>query len=250
MNESNNEDLISSLYPPPPPYFKFFTEDNLKKYKEWKDSIIEDNENSDDSKNDNNNNKNDDKSSPQGVLKFLEPPKAPEGTHYRGYGNLWSFEDKLPNLKDSGWKQLYQANDESITSDIKISELHKLMDSLLLNFLELIGAVSIDPQQFHLKIEDLKLILININHILNTYRPHQSRESLIMLLKKHVESKKQEIKEIDNVTTDIKSKLKAFINDGSFTDQEMSEEMENEEKQMLQYSIKDEILNKILSENL
>ena len=40
-----------------------------------------------------------------------------------------------------------------------------------------------------IKIHDINLILININHLLNTYRPHQSRESLIMLLKNQIDYK-------------------------------------------------------------
>ncbi|CUM65281.1 uncharacterized protein PRCAT00002915001 [Priceomyces carsonii] len=195
MSENNNEDIISSLYPPPPPFVKFFTTENVKKLEEWKQ---------------NHNNTEDiaeNEESPPGELKLLIPPKAPEQEHYRGYGNLWSFEDKLPNLEESGWKQLYKENDENITSKTKIEELHKLMDSLLLNFLEVVGIASIEPQQYHGKIEDIKLILINISHILNTYRPHQSRESLITLLKKQIETKKNEINDIDRAMLDIKKRI-------------------------------------------
>lgn len=193
---SENEDLISSLYPPPPPYFKFFTEENRAKLEAWqkdhdgKEQLVPE---------------------PPGELKFLVPPKQPEGTHYRGYGSLWSFEDKLPSLEDLGWKKLYESVDDQDTSRAKIHELHKLTDSLLLCFLELIGIMSIEPQQFHVKIEDLKLILININHILNTYRPHQSRESLIMLLRQNIEQKRSEITEIDKTCDSIRQRIKAIM---------------------------------------
>lgn len=190
---SENEDLISSLYPPPPPYFKFFTEDNKQKLESWK----KDNPDTSDAE-------------PPGELKFLVPPKQPEGTHYRGYGSLWSFEDKLPSLEDLGWKKLYESVDDHDTSRAKIQELHKLTDSLLLCFLELIGIMSIEPLQFHVKIEDLKLILININHILNTYRPHQSRESLIMLLRHKIEQKQKEISNIDETCTSIRERIQAI----------------------------------------
>ena len=193
---SENEDLISSLYPPPPPYFKFFTEENRAKLEAWqkdhdgKEQLVPE---------------------PPGELKFLVPPKQPEGTHYRGYGSLWSFEDKLPSLEDLGWKKLYESVDDQDTSRAKIHELHKLTDSLLLCFLELIGIMSIEPQQFHVKIEDLKLILININHILNTYRPHQSRESLIMLLRQNIEQKRSEITEIDKTCDCIRQRIEAIM---------------------------------------
>lgn len=200
---ADTDDLISSLYPPPPPYVRFFTKENLAKLDEWKASLESNDEPRD---------QNDSIAAPPpGELRFLVPPQPPAGSHYRGYGNLWSFEDKLPSLKEMGLRQLYPDDDDIITSKTKIKELHKLLDSLLLNFLELVGVVSVQPEKFHLKIEDLKLILININHILNSYRPHQSRESLIMLLRKQIEAKRSEIVEIDRVRLDVKEKIAATL---------------------------------------
>ncbi|KAI5953476.1 MED7 [Candida jiufengensis] len=204
------EDLISSLYPPPPPYIKFFTNENLEKLKHQP---------------------------PEGDLKFLVPPKQPQGSQYRGYGNIWSFEDKLPNLKDTQWKQLY--NDENLTSETKIQELHKIMDSLLIAFLELISLLSVDPQQFEPKIKDMSLLIINFNHLLNTYRPHQSRESLIMLLRKQINNKKNEIQEIDRVCEEVKRNIKnLFVEQDMDVDLEESVEPENK----LQTNLLDTIL--------
>lgn len=226
-----DDDLISSLYPPPPPYVKFFTTDNLDELALWNKREVEETNNDEV------------KTPPPGELKFLIPPKPPLGTHYRGYGNIWSFEDKLPSLKDANWEQLYQDNDESITSETKIKELHKLMDSLLLNFLELIGVVSIDPAKFEHKIKDISLILININHLLNTYRPHQSRESLIMLLKKKIDFKRLEIETMDKTSRKIKTRIKNLteIDELDYKQQD-SEVIETPSKE----SIKDEIISEFL----
>lgn len=242
---STNEDIISSLYPPPPPYFKYFTDENLSKLETWKNKGQDDMQ-LDKTDLEQANEYEDNK--PPGELKFLVPPKQPDSDHYRGFGNLWSFEDKLPGLKELGWTQLYKDDDELITSNTKIVELHKLMDSLLLNFLELIGVVSIDPQQFHYKIEDLKLILININHILNTYRPHQSRESLIMLLRKQIDMKRNEINEIDKTSEDIKAKILKLVDANYHDGQEdvKSEEDSAEDKE----SIKNSIIQRLLDQNV
>ncbi|KAG7193898.1 Mediator of RNA polymerase II transcription subunit 7 [Scheffersomyces spartinae] len=191
-----NDNDISSLYPPPPPYYKYFTKENIARFNEWKKQEAQ---------------AQDEPLAPPGELKLLVPPQVPSGTHYRGYGNLWLFEEKLPSLKDSGWKQLYTDDDDTISSKQKIEELHKLMDSLLVNFLELIGVMSVNPSEFHLKIEDLKLILININHLLNSYRPHQTRETLIMLLRKQIESKKKDITEIEDTSNKIKQKIASLV---------------------------------------
>ncbi|RCK57744.1 Mediator of RNA polymerase II transcription subunit 7 [Candida viswanathii] len=234
---NENEDLISSLYPPPPPYYKFFTQENIQKLSEWEltqkqspppppqeqeelSTVV-----------------------PPGELRFLVPPKQPSGTQYRGYGNIWHFEDKLPSLKESQWTQLYVDDDESITSETKIRELHKLMNSLLLNFLELIGVLSVDPSKFEAKIKDINLILININHLLNTYRPHQSRESLIMLLKKQIDHKKNEISNIDLVCNDIRSKIKKLVDEQIPQAEAESIQVEVvDEKEQL----KQDIINKLL----
>lgn len=192
------DELISSLYPPPPPYYKFFTKENVDRFREWSENNIDDDE------------------LPPGELRFQVPPKVPLGEQYRGYGSLWALENKLPSLKTLGWRQLYSDDDETITSSQKIDELHKLLDSLLLNFLELVGSVSVEPAKFYVKIEDLKLILINMNHLLNTYRPHQTRESLIMLLKKQIEAKRADIDAINSTTADVKAKILGLVQSEDF----------------------------------
>lgn len=188
-----SEDLISSLYPLPPPYYKYFSEESVRKYQEWQTS----HDDSDDT--------------PPGELRLHRPPPIPTGEQYRGYGSIWALVNKLPSLKDLGWRQLYNDEDEKITSKAKIDELHKLLDSLLLNFLELVGSVSREPTKFHIKIEDLKLVLININHLLNTYRPHQTRESLIMLLKRQIEEKRKDIEQIESVSSEVRNRIAQVI---------------------------------------
>lgn len=185
------EDLISSLYPPPPIFYRYFTEENREKYEQLDKTSDEE---------------------LQGELKFFKPPNAPSGEYYKGYGNIWSFEDKLPGLEAMGFKQLYkdEVNDLN-NSNLKIEELHKLVKSLLSNYVELLGIMSINPKEFSDKVEDLKTIIININHILNSYRPHQSRESLIMLLKNQIANKNNEIKDIDETIKDVKSNIEKLI---------------------------------------
>lgn len=178
------EELIASLYPPPPPYYKYFTKANLDKFAELSNSQKADLK--------------------QGALHLQNPPEIPQTDQYRGYGSVWSLEDKIPSLKSLGFTQLYQDEDETITSNTKIVELHKLLDSLLLNFLELVGSVSVEPAKYYIKIEHLKQLIINMNHLLNTYRPHQTRESLIMLLQKLIEDKRAETAQIEKTTLQAK----------------------------------------------
>ncbi|EDK43881.1 hypothetical protein LELG_02060 [Lodderomyces elongisporus NRRL YB-4239] len=207
---SNDEDLISSLYPPPPPFVKFFTPENLTKLQAWKDQQEQEKQPEPQESLASQGEEND-SALPPGELQFLIPPSKPSGSQYRGYGNIWSFEDAFPSLKDTQWPQLYDSL--NLDSRGKIAELHKIMDSLLLNFLELVGVLSVDPLQFENKVKDMSALLINFNHLLNTYRPHQSRESLIMMLKNKINDKNLEIQEIDRVCEDVKRKIRALVQD-------------------------------------
>lgn len=125
-----------------------------------------------------------------------------------------------------GIAQLYSESEipNGEGSKFKIEELKKLLKSLLLNFLEIIGVMSVSPDQFAIKIEHIRTILINIHHLLNEYRPHQSRESLILLLEKQVETKKDEIKEIERVCNEVEAKIKNLVE--LYVDNKKPEEIE------------------------
>lgn len=190
-----NSNSISSLYPPPPPYIKFFTKANLEHLAAHKDQLPS----------------NLDK--PSSELDFLIPPPIPTTGHYRAFGNIWKVKDELPDLEAVGLHKLYSdSGHEGINYQSKIKELHKLFRSLLLNMLELIGILGINPELFPQKVEHIRTILFNIHHLLNEYRPHQSRESLIMLLEEQLEHKKKEIEKIHATCNDVESQLANMCN--------------------------------------
>lgn len=189
---------ISSLYPPPPPYIEFFTQENLDKLPEYiKNKKNRDTEEEEDDE------------TPQDPLDYLIPPPIPKSSQYRAFGSVWQLKDQLPDLESMGLTQLYKKAGDADTNDYqnKIKELHKLLKSLLLNYLELVGLLSVDPTLFQQKVDHLRTILVNIHHLLNEYRPHQTRESLIMLLEEQLAYKRKEIRDIDQVCDQIRDKL-------------------------------------------
>lgn len=203
---------ISSLYPPAPPYIKFFTNENVEKVKEYKkNKTVTNNEEEDGVKDENNNGEgtktNDDIITCE--LDFLIPPPMPSNQQYRAFGSVWQVKDQLPDLEVMGITQLYKKSEDEEANNYqnKIQELRKLLKSLLLNYLELVGIISINPELFEQKVENIRTILVNIHHLLNEYRPHQSRESLIMLLEEQLEYKKSEIKKIEEVCSKVQEKL-------------------------------------------
>lgn len=53
----------------------------------------------------------------------------------------------------------------------------------------------------------MRNLFINAHHLLNLYRPHQARESLIMMMEEQLARSKEEIKQMDKVKADIEGLL-------------------------------------------
>lgn len=214
---------ISALYPPPPPFYKLFTPENVQKYNQLR--------------------KNGESADSLGNIpdiKFLVPPKQPEKEQYRSFGDLWWFEDKQVGLKESGIVQIYgdaplpdktpvstsedvqmsdasgkiepkEEDDEETFSISRINELKKMTKSLLLNFLELVGLLSKNPSLAATKVEHIRTILINIHHLLNSYRLHQSRETLILTMQKKLSETEDEIHSIKETCENVEEKMKLLV---------------------------------------
>lgn len=115
--------------------------------------------------------------------------------------------------------------------------LQKLTKSLLLNFMELMGVMSVNPEQVFLfsysihlstaqiplliivrkfkgeiKLDDIRTHFINIHHLLNQYRPHQARESLILLMEDQVARANAETEGIYAMKKKVEGVLDGFKN--------------------------------------
>lgn len=184
---------LAAVFPPPPWYYEYFTKTNVARAKEYaklhkppaspadKDSID---------------------SFP---YRLMVPPVPPKET-YRGFGSVWQVHDKLLPLQSVGIRQLYDEKDVEDHNG-RIEALRRLLKSLLLNFLQLLGMMSVNPESFPAKTEDIRVILINMHHLLNEYRPHQSRESLILLMNEQIDKKKASIAQLRQALAQIKVSL-------------------------------------------
>jgi mediator of RNA polymerase II transcription subunit 7 len=125
----------------------------------------------------------------------------------------------LPSLTEQGIEQLYPSPSTTDTGNEHPPPLNhacyllKISKSLLLNFLEFVGVLSVAPEQFEPKLEDLRNLFINAHHLLNLYRPHQARESLILMMEEQLDRAREEIREMDRVKEHVESLLQRLRRD-------------------------------------
>jgi mediator of RNA polymerase II transcription subunit 7 len=141
--------------------------------------------------------------------------------------NAVQLSSSLPSLKEQGIEQLYpsppatdaEKDDPSSSSQSQPLNhafyLLKISKSLLLNFLEFTGILSVAPEQFESKLEDLRNLFINAHHLLNLYRPHQARESLILMMEEQLDRTRNEIQEMDHVKDRVERLLEQLKTEGA-----------------------------------
>lgn len=127
-------------------------------------------------------------------------------------------------MKEQGIEQLYPSSPAPETDNESSPKpaqplnhayyLFNISKSLLLNFLEFVGILSVSPEQFESKVEDLRNLFINAHHILNLYRPHQARESLIMMMEEQLDRTREEIREMDRVKAEIEGVMEQLKAEG------------------------------------
>lgn len=125
----------------------------------------------------------------------------------------------LPSLEDQGIQQLYPTPVAAPDSQTQLQTqapalppnhreyLLTISKYLLLNFLEFVGILSQAPNQFPEKLQDIRNLFINAHHLLNLYRPHQARESLILMMEEQLDRSREEIAEMDRV----KGRTESFL---------------------------------------
>ncbi|KAJ4160300.1 Mediator of RNA polymerase II transcription subunit 7 [Fusarium falciforme] len=186
MAEQQEPHSLSSTFPNPPPFWKDFTPENLSRIEALRTAHLGQHE-----------------GEPLTVrvpdvpedLINLQPPAEPADGRWRVFGDQYMLDDKLPTLEEQGIINL-PSTTPSDSKDVKhfdrAFELKRLAKSLLLNFLELTGTLAQNPEQAEAKVQDLRTLFINFHHILNEYRPHQARESVIALMQEHLDRTRTE----------------------------------------------------------
>ncbi|KAL4779782.1 MED7 protein-domain-containing protein [Aspergillus varians] len=207
---------INTAFAPPPPLWKHFTPENVRKLEDVKKEAS----------------KGEDGKPAElrsltlpSELRLLVPPEIPS-EQYSVFGEVQNLSTALPPLEDQGITQLYPsspkpgANGESASQQPAQPLNHayyllKISKSLLLNFLEFVGILSVTPEQFEPKIEDIRNLFINAHHLLNLYRPHQARESLIVMMEEQLSRTNEEIQQMDKLKEELNGVLGQLAAEGA-----------------------------------
>ncbi|CAG8310307.1 unnamed protein product [Penicillium nalgiovense] len=221
MADESQQRAVATAFAPPPPLWKHFTRQNIDKLEHIKAEASK--------SEDGRLHKNKQWSAAElralelpSELRYLVPPDIPEGP-YSVFGELQTLSTTLPSLQEQGIEQLYPEPPAAGTEqDSQPSPplnhayyLLKISKSLLLNFLEFTGILSVSPEQFESKVEDLRNLFINAHHLLNLYRPHQARESLIMMMEEQLNHSREEMNQMDRVKAEVEAVLEQLQAEGS-----------------------------------
>lgn len=242
MADAGQQRAVTAAFAPPPTLWKHFTRENLDKLEQIKIDASQGEEG----------HGNKEKHwSPAELraldlppeLRFLVPPEIPTSGQYSVFGESQSvsfhevdldgtyltdlsylqLSTVLPSLKEQGIEQLYpdppasETNQDPSQPSQPLNHAYyllKISKSLLLNFLEFVGILSSSPEQFESKVDDMRNLFINAHHLLNLYRPHQARESLIMMMEEQLRYTKDEIQQMDKLKVEIEGVLEQLHAEG------------------------------------
>jgi mediator of RNA polymerase II transcription subunit 7 len=177
---ADQQQPLKAPFPPPPPFYKSFTTANLAQLRKLRKESSATSEAADISI----------LNLPL-ELRYLIPPQPPADGTWTSYGSTLTNRDEQISLADSGIEQLYPSSE-----DAKINpqpRLIALARSLLTTFLSLVGILSRDPTLYAGRVEDLQTICYNMHDLINQYRPHQARETLILMMEERVQKLREEI---------------------------------------------------------
>lgn len=135
--------------------------------------------------------------------------------------------------------------------------IKKMTQSLMLNYLEMLGVLSVDPARWQEKYEHMQTLLFNVHHLINEYRPHQARASLITMLEEQLAKRREEVEGVRRMREKIEGVLAGLASQGvdgvgdaaaearekgAVSDVEAEEERRKREQRAVMKALDDELM--------
>jgi mediator of RNA polymerase II transcription subunit 7 len=233
-----------NYFPDPPPFFKHFTTANLERLKDIEKeatngtSIETDNANIASAL-----------STEQILalpteLRYLIPPPPPsddesfhvfgeptKGSGTNNFTQMMEFVSKTLGeqfvLSDWKYTQLYPsstapssppptdatASHTSTEANIdRQAYLFRFNRSILIEYISLLGIVALNPTTPHkdAKLKHILTLVCNMHALINEYRPHQARETLIRIMEDQVRRKRAEVQGVKDMQGKVEGVLEEF----------------------------------------
>jgi mediator of RNA polymerase II transcription subunit 7 len=217
------------FFPPPPPFYQNFTTENQDRLQEVKKNAGIDIA-ADDSTSAT-------LSAEQilalpAELRYLIPPEPPKDDEdFKVFGAMtkakgsdsftktmeWISRTLSADYTLTGWEyeQLYPSTEASSSASSSLDRqrhLFRFLRSILVAYIELLGIVAVNPTSDHKddKLKDILTMVANMHALINEYRPHQARETLIREMERQVERKKKEIEGVKKMKDRVAEVLEGF----------------------------------------
>ena len=198
MAAEPQQSAISSAFPAPPPFYKAFTAENLQRLRDHIQSTSQSSEAS--AATNPPHTSQIDLTSLPSDLKSLIPPKLPEDGKYRSFGAGY---DVSPASKS--------------TQDVPTrATLVRLNDRLLQLFLRYVQILATDPsgRLWVPQWEEIRNTFEEAHGLINEYRPHQARETLILMMEDQIKQLKDETAQVKTSVAKAKELMKNLSGGG------------------------------------
>lgn len=146
-------------------------------------------------------------------LRYLIPPQLPTDGAFTIFGQPKSLQPQDPTLADLEIEQIYP--DHASVHKNPQPHLIALARSLLTKYLHILGVLSANPtDHWEQSTKELEKIVYNMHDLINRYRPHQARESLILMMEERVERMREEIRGIEEGERKAREMVSVFEGSG------------------------------------
>ncbi|USP79532.1 hypothetical protein yc1106_06806 [Curvularia clavata] len=239
-----DEDIVLSFFPDPPPFYKHFTPENLERLRQI-ESDAGLHENNDDPTSPAAKLSPEQILALPTELRYLIPPEPPADdaefhvfdTVAKAKGtdvfmkNMEYIADQLKMqgvFQDWQYEQLYPSDSSLTTTTTSVSSqppttsnsasldrqnyLFRFLRSILLSYISLLGIVAADAvsEQKDQKLKDIMTMVANMHALINEYRPHQARQTLIERMEEQVRRKQAEIEGVRKMGEKVREVLASF----------------------------------------